>query len=78
MYTHSRMLHIKISPDLLEKVDIAANDTFQSRSSFIRESLALRLNGQYVTKAQQEKDDFDEMLLEMLPKGHPARNKPAN
>ena len=72
----SRHVHIKISADLLEKIDMAAADTFQSRSSFIRESLALRLNGQYITRAQQKEDELDAMLDQFLPESHPARLKP--
>jgi Arc/MetJ-type ribon-helix-helix transcriptional regulator len=73
MWMRSKEVHIKISEEMLEKIDMAARDTFQSRSSFIRESLALRLNGQYITKAQAAERDFDQELMGFLSEDHPFR-----
>jgi len=70
----SQKVQLRFSKDLLEKVDMAAKAGFQSRSEFIRETLALRLNGQYVTKARQAEDEFDDMLKELLPDEHPLKD----
>lgn len=60
---------------MLEQIDLAAKDTFQSRSSYIRETLALRLKGRYVTEAEKQQTAMDDMLLEFLPNDHPLKQK---
>jgi metal-responsive CopG/Arc/MetJ family transcriptional regulator len=44
MYTRSQLLHIKLSAELLAMIDEAAAKNFQTRSAYIRECIALRLN----------------------------------
>lgn len=72
----SQDLHIKISEEMLEKVDLAAADAYQSRSAYVREAIALRLNGQYITSAQAEDKEFDQALQQFLPPSHPLTQNP--
>ena len=42
----TKKIEVRISPELLEEIDQAAANAWQSRSDWIRESLVLRLNRQ--------------------------------
>lgn len=54
----SREVHVKLSARLLEQLDRAAKANYQTRSGFIRQSIALRLNSQRVIEEPTE----DEVL----------------
>lgn len=73
MYIHCTMICVKIPPEMLERIDLAARDGFMSRSAYIRETLALRLKDQYITKIQKQQHDLDDILLELLPPDHPLK-----
>lgn len=57
MWVSSEDLHIRLTTELLEQIDRAARASYQSRSSYIRESIALRLNQQHIVKEPTE-DEF--------------------
>ncbi len=52
----SRAVSIKFSLELLKKIDADARANFTSRSNYIRETLALRLNNQHIVTEQTEDD----------------------
>lgn len=62
MWTRSIKTHFRISAELLKMVDEAAKASFQSRSSYIRETLALRLNNQSVVKQQTEEEKLQAII----------------
>jgi metal-responsive CopG/Arc/MetJ family transcriptional regulator len=70
----SRNVHIKLSHDLLELVDQAATDSFQSRSAFIRETLALRLNQQHVGKTHDIDQDIEEIIRQFAEQDSDTRS----
>jgi metal-responsive CopG/Arc/MetJ family transcriptional regulator len=59
----SREIHVKLTGAMLEAIDSAAIRAFQSRSQYIRETLALRLNSQQVVEMPTE-DEFLKQLEE--------------
>jgi metal-responsive CopG/Arc/MetJ family transcriptional regulator len=57
----SKSIHLKLSPQLLEKIDRAARANLNSRSGFIRESVIMRLNNQHLAHNPRP-DDILELL----------------
>ena len=53
---YAKTVNISFPPELLKKIDAAAQANFASRSDYIRESLVLRLNNQQVVTEQTETD----------------------
>jgi metal-responsive CopG/Arc/MetJ family transcriptional regulator len=51
---HSKKIQVVVTSEMLDAIDEAAAKTFQSRSQYIRETLALRLNNQHVVKKPSE------------------------
>ena len=54
---HSQMVSIKITARLLKEIDETAKANHQSRSSFIRQSVTMRLNNQRIVTESSE-DEF--------------------
>lgn len=61
----SKRIHFKVSPEMLEEIDKAAAASWQSRSEYLRETIALRLNRQEIFE-QPSKDDIWEKLVERM------------
>jgi metal-responsive CopG/Arc/MetJ family transcriptional regulator len=60
---HSVSIHLKLSADLIQKINEAAQANYTSRSDFIREAVVMRLNNQLVVKNPQMSE-----ILEVLTK----------
>lgn len=56
-------IHLKLSANLIQKIDEAAAINYTSRSDFIREAVVMRLNNQLVVKNPQMSE-----ILEVLTK----------
>lgn len=60
---YSRAVNITFPAELLKKIDADAKANFCSRSSYIRETLTLRLNNQHIVTEQSE-DNYLKSLAE--------------
>jgi metal-responsive CopG/Arc/MetJ family transcriptional regulator len=60
MYTRSHLVHIKVTGELLAAIDEAARANFQTRSAYIREAIAQRLN------SQDQGQKLQGMLMQMM------------
>lgn len=60
----SKRVITSLSPQMLVRVDEAAKASFTTRSHFIRESIALRLNNQHVVNRPSQ-NEFMERLKDM-------------
>ena len=61
---HSEQLHFWVSKEMLKQIDVAARANFQSRSSFVRESIAHRLNSQSLVSHKQQEDQLQKIIDE--------------
>jgi len=61
MTTRSRLIQLRMSDQVLRRIDEAAKRQASSRSGFIREAVMLRLNDQHVAANPTEED-----ILEFL------------
>ena len=59
----SAKINIKLSYELLKRLDEAAKQAYTNRSDYIRECIVLRLRGNEVL--QKEKDEFMERLRQI-------------
>lgn len=62
MYGRNQKIDIRLTAELLKAIDKAAAASFQSRSSYIRETLALRINRQIVSTQQSEEDKLQAII----------------
>jgi metal-responsive CopG/Arc/MetJ family transcriptional regulator len=60
----SRKINLKLSADLLKAIDSVAKRNFENRSTFIRKSIALRLNEQHIVAHKPQKLDWQALLKE--------------
>lgn len=63
---HSKRIELRISPELLEEIDEAAAQNWQTRSDYIRETLVLRLNRQNVVSQPGAGDEWQRAVKEVL------------
>lgn len=52
----SLRISLSFSEEMLARVDQAAKDSFSTRSNFIREAVAMRLNNQHVVSRPKENE----------------------
>jgi metal-responsive CopG/Arc/MetJ family transcriptional regulator len=63
----TKKIEIRISPGLLEEIDEAAAQNWQTRSDYIRETLVLRLNRQNIVKHPGDaNDEWQKAVKEVL------------
>jgi metal-responsive CopG/Arc/MetJ family transcriptional regulator len=58
----SQRIELKLSKELLQRIDQVAAVNYENRSEFIRKSIALRLNNQTIVESQSEEDKWQALL----------------